>query len=146
MCLTPHTSEYFSHFSLPMQAVFDPPANRPVLGSPDAFSSGYVSLHTCTILFVCLCGMLPSLVPCCLPSHFFFPAPPPHGPLFRVSGFTQSSFWVDCPPSEQQGIPLSSPPHTSPQSHALIAVLFHVLPSLHDTFFSFYPPFFHCPL
>ena len=36
--------------------------HQPVLDSPDAFSSWSVSLHTCTILFVCLSGMLPSQI------------------------------------------------------------------------------------
>jgi hypothetical protein len=46
--------------------------------------------------------------------------------------------------TKQQGTPLSSIPLISPQSHALIAVLFRMLPSLHNSF-CFLPALFPLP-
>jgi hypothetical protein len=74
--------------------------HQSVLDSPDAFSSWYVSLRTCPIVFVCQSGMLPSLVPCCLPSHFFFSALPVPRTLFLGGvGLKKSSFWGSQLPS-----------------------------------------------
>jgi hypothetical protein len=102
---------------------------------------------------VCLSGMLPSLVPYCLPSQFCFSALPVPRTLFLGGvGLKKSSFWGNCPPSEHQGTPLSSPPYTSPHSHALITVfaacfissltVLIILPAL----FPLLPPLFFCLL
>ena len=66
------------HSGKPQQNHF----SRPVLDGPGFCASGSGPLHTCTILFVCLSFMPPHFVPCFLTPHFFFSAPPPHGPLF----------------------------------------------------------------
>jgi hypothetical protein len=113
------------------------PSHAGSFGNPSKLGSFnlFWTVWTPFLLGLCPCTPARLSLSACL-ACMALPPSPPHGPLFQgeLVPLAQSRFCVDCHPWEHQGTPLSSPLHTSPQSHALKAVLFRVLPSLPDTF------------
>ena len=109
------------HLPISDISLFLPPKSRqakralatyPHQSASKSYTSWFRSLHTCTIVFVCLSCMPPHLVPCSLTSQLFFYAiPHPTVPLLGSVGGFSHCFWVSLGLPCEGTTPLSSP-HT----------------------------------